>query len=283
MFMLWWAMVSVCVMENGQPLEGQVRVPRPKLNNDERTRLSKRLSKLLRHLGSRKRVGQEQMFARFYKKRDDGWCEVSVVAGLLGTNSETVVDLVENDSKQRYQLGQSDNNVTYIRCQQGHCKVWAELMGPVRLQKWMNNVWTELHDYSGICVHGTTKEAWDTIVKCGYLDPMDRFCVHFASSEGDTVISGMRDESTVRIYIDVELWLEDYHAVWKTDNDVLHLIQWDGKTQVGSKYWSSVVDSVTGEELHRAPEAPATVPSPAPWPDPVELSLLCLSAREPAV
>lgn len=270
MFMLWWAMVSVCVMENGQPLEGQVRVPRPKLNNDKLTRLSKRLSKLLRHLGGSKPTGQAQMFSRFYNKRDDGWCEVSVVAGQLDTNQETVVYLAKNDSKQRYELMQSDN-VMYIRCQQGHCDAWAKLMGADRLKKWMNHVWTELHDYSGICVHGTTREAWDTaIVKCGYLDPMDRFCVHFASSEGDTVVSGMRDASTVRIYIDVKLWHADGHAVWMTNNKVVHLIQGNGERQIGIKYWSRVVDSVTGEELYRAPEAPATVPSPEPWPDPVK-------------
>ena len=267
-----WAIACVWVMENGKPLEGPPpeRTSKPcELTDNALVRLSKCLSKLLRHLGSRKPVGQAQMFARFYK-RDDGWCEVSVVAGQLkNTPPETVVYLAENDSKQRYQLWKSDHHVTHIRCHQGHCKAWAELMGPVRLQRWMTHVWTELHDYVGICVHGTTGEAWEKIAKCGYLDPMGRFCVHFASSEGDTVVSGMRDDSTVRIYMDVKLWLADGHAVWMTTNKVVHLIQRSGGTQISSEYWLRAVNRLTGDELYPVPEVSATVSSPAPWPDPL--------------
>lgn len=128
---------------------------------------------------------------------------------------------------------QSDNPADWlIRANQGHSIAIAEeeLLEPLTINS---------PDLPNIVVHGTTKKAWPLILKTGGLKPMARTHVHFAtglpagfkplSANGDAsnadeqppVISGMRNSSTVLIYIDLEKALKAGLKFWKSANGVV--------------------------------------------------------------
>lgn len=86
-------------------------------------------------------------------------------------------------------------------------------------------------------VHGTTHSAWPKIVASGGLKPMTRNHVHFASglpsgfkslasqnaleTPAAPVISGMRNSSTVLIYVDLEKAVAAGIKFWLSDNGVI--------------------------------------------------------------
>jgi 2'-phosphotransferase len=88
-------------------------------------------------------------------------------------------------------------------------------------------------------VHGTTSKAWPLILSTGGLKKMTRNHVHFASGlpagfksleeAGDSgseikkepVISGMRNSSSILIYIDIKKALEGGLKFWRSANGVI--------------------------------------------------------------
>ena len=90
-----------------------------------------------------------------------------------------------------------------------------------------------------IVVHGTTAKAWKLILQSGGLKPMTRNHIHFASGLPATfkeiddekacetsktnapVISGMRNSSTVLIYIDIQRAISNRIKFWKSQNEVI--------------------------------------------------------------
>ena len=91
-----------------------------------------------------------------------------------------------------------------------------------------------------VCVHGTTRAAWTLIVSSGGLKRMTRQHIHFASglpagfkqtlpndepATSDTlsapVISGMRNSSTVLIYLDLGRAMEAGLKFWLSENGVI--------------------------------------------------------------
>ncbi|PNS20151.1 hypothetical protein CAC42_5601 [Sphaceloma murrayae] len=95
-----------------------------------------------------------------------------------------------------------------------------------------------------VCVHGTTKHAWTLIASSGGLRRMTRQHVHFAAGlpagfksiaktentaaedgTGPTVpapvISGMRNSSTILIYLDFAKAIDGGLKFWKSANDVI--------------------------------------------------------------
>ncbi|TYH65321.1 hypothetical protein ES332_D06G048100v1 [Gossypium tomentosum] len=109
----------------------------------------------------------------------------------------------QKDNKQRFSLLE-ENGELLIRANQGHTTVESE-----RLLKQILSA-----DEVQFCVHGTYKRNLESILESG-LKFMKRLHVHFSSglpTDGE-VISGMRRDVNVLIYLDVRKALEGFDGV----------------------------------------------------------------------
>jgi 2'-phosphotransferase len=117
-----------------------------------------------------------------------------------------------------------------IRANQGHSlKVdEADLLTPITAD-----------NIPAVIVHGTTRRAWPLIVSGGGLKPMGRNHVHFATglpagfkrltesssddqaNEQAPVISGMRNSSTVLIFVDLKKAMDMGLQFWLSANGVV--------------------------------------------------------------
>ena len=117
-----------------------------------------------------------------------------------------------------------------IRANQGHSVVINSdgLLEPITEKNMPDKV-----------VHGTTAKAWNLIMLTGGLKPMTRNHVHFASGLPSTfreigdekadlsskdeapVISGMRNSSTILIYIDIQKAISSGLKFWLSQNGVI--------------------------------------------------------------
>jgi len=144
-----------------------------------------------------------------------GYTSIDAVLALKdmkGVNKTQLENIVKDNDKQRFTI--KDN---MIRANQGHSGTIAECIKP-------ESIFTKINDSSEIpiCVHGTTKANWKLIEKLG-LSKMNRQFIHLAiGSPGEqTVISGMRNNSPVRIYINVEKAMEAGMVFYFSDNKVI--------------------------------------------------------------
>lgn len=113
-------------------------------------------------------------------------------------------------------------------------------------------------------VHGTTHGAWLLIAATGGLKRMDRVHIHFASGlpaglrpvressdeltqavAAAPVISGMRNSSTVLVYLDVRKAMAAGIAFWTSENGVI-LSEGDENGVVGLEYFARVEDRTGG-------------------------------------
>ncbi|KXT13020.1 hypothetical protein AC579_3331 [Pseudocercospora musae] len=161
---------------------------------------------------------------------------------------EEVQEIVKDNDKQRFtmipassqdgkdvnrqpSIPSTDPKDWLIRANQGHSlKIESEgLLKPISAEE--GNV-------PETAVHGTTHSAWMLIVSSGGLKPMGRNHVHFASAlparfksvvdlddqEAQAqapVISGMRNTSTVLMFLDVKKAMETGVKLWLSDNGVI--------------------------------------------------------------
>lgn len=184
--------------------------PRPR-NNDPDTRLSRFLSKVLRHQAAEMGLDISS----------DGYVLVSDLLNLQflkssKTSVEDVKRVVENNDKKRYTLSVI-NDKLYIRANQGHSiKVEDLELKPL----------VSIDDFpNGIAVHGTTKRAWLNGIKDQGLSRMKRNHIHMASglNGADGVISGMRKNlvDPVHIYIDLPRALDAGLKFFASGNGVI--------------------------------------------------------------
>jgi 2'-phosphotransferase len=163
------------------------------MDDKKRTRLSRRLSKILRHDAVKHGLAL----------RADGYARLSSLLALpcfQGTTAQDVEAVVAACPKQRFGIlrdrptRQSHSDGVWIRCHQGH-SIAAVDAALERLHRPAD---------AGAAVHGTTLAAWQHIKTDG-LRRMSRNHVHMALGEPgvDGVISGMRRSSDVLIYVDV--------------------------------------------------------------------------------
>ncbi|KAK7466296.1 tRNA 2'-phosphotransferase, variant 2 [Stygiomarasmius scandens] len=121
--------------------------------------------------------------------------------------------IVQADAKKRYELKQEEEGVWWIKANQGHSLKTVKLdLKPI----------LSIDDIpSKIAVHGTTKQAWELISTQG-LSKMTRNHIHLAQGvAGDNVISGMRQSSTILIYIDIPLALSSGIKFYLSENGVI--------------------------------------------------------------
>lgn len=127
-----------------------------------------------------------------------------------------------------------------IRANQGHSiAVAAEgLNQPITLEK--GNV-------PAVAVHGTYFAFWPAILESGGLRPMGRNQVHLATGVPETapdaprVVSGMRRDAELLIYVDVERSLRDDAMKWWISDNGVVLTEGDKDGLVPTTYFKEVV------------------------------------------
>ncbi|TFK52040.1 hypothetical protein OE88DRAFT_1718715, partial [Heliocybe sulcata] len=176
-------------------------------------RLGKTLSWLLRHGAQSEKI----------EMRPDGYVRVSDILAsrkFQGVDFAAIEQVVKNNNKQRYKMvkeldpkAPTNEEVWWIRANQGH-SIKA-------LNVDMQKIMSASDIPTGIAVHGTSRQAWNTIAKKG-LSKMSRNHIHLAQGvPGSGVISGMRALSQVLIYIDIQKALDAGIPFFLSDNGVV--------------------------------------------------------------
>eukprot|EP00252_Welwitschia_mirabilis_P015653 TRINITY_DN3460_c0_g1_i2.p1 TRINITY_DN3460_c0_g1~~TRINITY_DN3460_c0_g1_i2.p1 ORF type:complete len:354 (-),score=35.67 TRINITY_DN3460_c0_g1_i2:91-1152(-) len=191
--------------------------------------LGRCLSNVLRHKASKLGL----------KMRSDGYVSVEELlslnfkthAGLrlCDHSVEDLTEAVQRDNKQRFGL-REENGRLLVRANQGHTVVeiqTSELLTPVSSA-----------DDIRICVHGTYMKNLESIKQSG-LKTMGRRHVHFARGlPANGVISGMRTNCEVAIYLDLEKALKDGMKIYVSENQVILTEGFDGV--VPPQYFKSI-------------------------------------------
>eukprot|EP00930_Biecheleria_cincta_P084918 TRINITY_DN7433_c0_g1_i1.p1 TRINITY_DN7433_c0_g1~~TRINITY_DN7433_c0_g1_i1.p1 ORF type:complete len:432 (-),score=87.93 TRINITY_DN7433_c0_g1_i1:37-1293(-) len=186
-------------------------------NNQPRlVRISKTLTQLLRH----KAVELEMPI------RSDGYCPLDQVIGQqwlqeLDCTREDVDEVVTTSDKKRFEIKVIDG-VLMIRAVQGHS------MKVIDDDELLQRLEAGSADLPRDCVHGTYRKHLDSILRHGLLagggqGQSFRNHVHFAPfAPGDKrVISGMRYDCEIAIWVDVEQAIKDGVPFYKSTNAVI--------------------------------------------------------------
>ncbi|KAE9379229.1 hypothetical protein N431DRAFT_327010 [Stipitochalara longipes BDJ] len=204
--------------------------------------VSKALSKLLRHAAVD--VG--------LKLDPEGFARVDQVMQWqrlksLHVTFEDIRIATADNAKQRFSMKpnpalyttpdpESDNPSDWvIRANQGHSIAVdsAALLIPVTI---------EAGNIPDVVVHGTYFGVYQAILDSGGLKKMSRNHIHFSTGlpEGkQSVISGMRNDAELLIYVDIKKSLEDGGVWWISENGVV-LTEGDENGVLGTKYWKRV-------------------------------------------
>ncbi|XP_052179443.1 uncharacterized protein LOC127792864 [Diospyros lotus] len=192
--------------------------------------LGRLLTRVLRHMTSELNLNI----------RSDGYVRVQDLLKLnmktfanIPLRAHTVDDIreaVRKDNKQRFSLLE-DNGELLIRANQGHTIVTVEtesLLKPILSAEEIP-----------VSVHGTYKKFLESILEQG-LKRMKRLHVHFSSglpTDGE-VISGMRRDVDVLIFLNVKKALEEGMKLYISDNKVILTEGFDGVVPV--KYFEKL-------------------------------------------
>lgn len=192
--------------------------------------LGRLLTRILRHMASELNLNM----------RSDGYIRVQDLLKLnmktfanIPLRSHTIDDIreaVRKDNKQRFSLLE-ENGELLIRANQGHTVTIVEsesLLKPIVSAEEVT-----------VCVHGSYKRNLESILESG-LKRMKRLHVHFSCGlpmDGE-VISGMRRDVNLLIFLDVRKALEDGMKLYISDNKVILTEGFDGVVPV--KYFEKI-------------------------------------------
>nr|AFK33903.1 unknown [Lotus japonicus] len=192
--------------------------------------LGRLLTRILRHMASELNLNL----------RSDGYVNVNDLLKLnlktlanIPLRSHTIDDIreaVRKDNKQRFSLIE-ENGELLIRANQGHTITAVEtesLLKPILSAEEIS-----------VCVHGTYRRNLESILGSG-LKRMKRLHVHFSCglpTDGE-VISGMRRDVNVLIFLDVRKALEEGLKLYISDNKVILTEGFDGV--VPPKYFEKI-------------------------------------------
>uniref|UniRef100_A0A7S1TNW9 2'-phosphotransferase n=1 Tax=Erythrolobus australicus TaxID=1077150 RepID=A0A7S1TNW9_9RHOD len=196
----------------------------------ERVKLSRALSRVLRHTATRDgvRVGADGFVAVEELRRLPRFATLS---------DERVREVVGRDEKKRYALRtEARTGALEIRANQGH-----SLVGAIDDDKLLERVvdWPD----GQRCIHGTTRKAWGLIRTDG-LRPMGRNHIHFAPGYfGEPhVVSGMRKNCAVFIRLDVEACLREGIPLFRSQNHAI-LSPGDSRGRISPRFFAHVQDA----------------------------------------
>ncbi|KAL7592895.1 hypothetical protein Lser_V15G31755 [Lactuca serriola] len=192
--------------------------------------LGRLLTRILRHMASELKLNM----------RSDGYVKVEDLLRLnmktfanVPITSHTIDDIkeaVRRDNKQRFSLLE-ENGELLIRANQGHTVTLVEtesLLKPILSP-----------EEFPVCVHGTYRKNLKSILETG-LKRMQRLHVHFSSglpTDGE-VISGMRRDVNVLIFLDIRKAIEGGMKLYISDNKVILTEGFEGVVPV--KYFERI-------------------------------------------
>uniref|UniRef100_A0A1J3EFM6 2'-phosphotransferase n=2 Tax=Noccaea caerulescens TaxID=107243 RepID=A0A1J3EFM6_NOCCA len=175
--------------------------------------LGRLLTRILRHMATELRLNM----------RGDGFVKVEDLLKLnLKTTANTqlkshtideIKEAVRRDNKQRFSLIE-ENGEFLIRANQGHS------ITTVESEKLLKPILSP--EEAPVCVHGTYRKNLESILASG-LKRMNRLHVHFSCglpTDGE-VISGMRRDVNVLIFLDIKKALQDGIAFYISENKVI--------------------------------------------------------------
>lgn len=155
-----------------------------------------------------------------------------------GHTFEEVREIVEADKKGRFSLLEEED-VWLIRANQGHSVTHVS----------QEALLTRITDASEapLWVHGTYYKFLPSICQNG-LNKMGRTHIHFAADHPQNkVLSGMRRNVEVAVYLDVQQALDAGMALYRSDNGVLLTEGFDGN--VPPRFFERVIDVQAGTLL----------------------------------
>lgn len=171
---------------------------------------------------------------------------------------DEIFHLVRNSDKQRFALklvgkdeDSKDPKDWLIRANQGHSiKLENEgLLKPLALPGEDGKIPEGSLPVPETVVHGTYFAFWKGIVETGGLKKMGRNHVHCSTGlpeDEKGVISGMRKDAELLIYVDVDESMRDGGKWWVSDNGVV-LTEGEGEEGlVSTKYFKEVVGRTQG-------------------------------------
>jgi 2'-phosphotransferase len=124
-----------------------------------------------------------------------------------------------------------------IRANQGHSIAMdsASLLKPITL---------EAGNVPDVVVHGTYFAFYEAIVDSGGLKKMNRNHIHFSTGlpeDKGGVISGMRNDAEILIYVDIRKSLQDGEVRWWISDNGVVLTEGDESGVLSTRYWEKVV------------------------------------------
>ncbi len=159
-------------------------------------------------------------------------------------SEEEVMRLVETSDKQRFSLAVTSDDGSgshvRIRANQGHT-IPDVNPGLIRI--------TDPERFPKV-VHGTAAELYFALIRFEGLHRMGRNHIHLATGEpGESgVISGMSDDSSIYIYVDIEKAMADHYDFYESLNGVV-LTPGNEEGFLPSKYFSAVRHKDAGYDL----------------------------------
>ncbi|KAH8815810.1 KptA family-domain-containing protein [Xylogone sp. PMI_703] len=205
--------------------------------------VSKALSKLLRHAANEAGLELDsEGFARVDQVMK--WQRLKS----LGVTFADIRKAVEDNEKKRFSMkpnpalsspdpSSEEPSDWMIRANQGHSIAIesAALLKPITLEE--NNI-------PDIVVHGTYFGTYESILETGGLKRMDRTHIHFSTGlpedKESGVISGMRSNAELLIYIDVRKSLEEKALIWWISDNGVVLTEGNEDGIVEMKYFKKV-------------------------------------------
>ncbi|XP_017786185.1 PREDICTED: tRNA 2'-phosphotransferase 1 [Nicrophorus vespilloides] len=193
--------------------------------------ISKTLSWLLRHAAVKEG----------FPLQSDGFIKVDDLLKHRQLKKATIDDIkrvVECNDKKRFKLVLSADDVYLIRANQGHS---IQAVNNLELTPILTAA------DAPVVVHGTYYKFWNSIRKTG-LNRMNRLHIHFATGIHESVVSGIRKDCELYIYIDLDKSLLDNLTFYLSSNGVV-LSPGDADGLILPRYFLRVVDKETGNIL----------------------------------
>uniref|UniRef100_K3WIU9 2'-phosphotransferase n=1 Tax=Globisporangium ultimum (strain ATCC 200006 / CBS 805.95 / DAOM BR144) TaxID=431595 RepID=K3WIU9_GLOUD len=191
-------------------------------------RLSKLLAFALRH-------GAEELKLDM---RPSGYVELTQLLRhpkFKHTTEQEIEHVVRANEKKRFTIATDETGtIKFIRANQGHSLQLVqddELLTPL-----------ETPDAIDKCIHGTYIKFWESIRETG-LSRMTRNHIHFTTQEvveGD-VVSGMRTDCNLLLYIDFPLALADGIKFFRSSNNVVLSPGFEDSGMIDRKYFLKAV------------------------------------------
>lgn len=195
--------------------------------------ISKTLSWILRH-GANKEG---------FHITSDGYIEVNSILSHKQLKGKCTVDdicrIVQTNNKKRFTLRSNKSGNLEIKANQGHS---IEGINDLELEEITSG--TDIENV----IHGTYYRHWDSIKKNG-LNRMNRVHIHFATGlANDKIISGMRQNVEIVIYINIAKALAGNLKFYRSPNGVI-LCPGNANGIIEPKYFLKVCDVKSGKLL----------------------------------